>query len=92
MAWSLTRSAITPPTRRHLMGILLVIVLVNLGLALRAVAVNRRTSLAGSETSDDPAGVVDSYARTSLLVLFCLVALFALGRTYGNVLGAGAGR
>lgn len=73
------------------MGILLVIVLVNLGLALRAVAVNRRTSLAGTETSDDP-GVVDSYARTSLLVLFCLVALFALGRTYGNVLGAGAGR
>jgi hypothetical protein len=73
------------------MGILLVILLVTLGLAMRAVAVNRRTSPAGSETTDDP-GVVDSYARTSLLVLFCLVALFALGLMYGNVLGAGAGR
>ena len=73
------------------MGILLVILLVTLGLAVRAVAVNRRTSLADSETSDDP-GLVDSYARTSLLVLFCLVVLFALGLMYGNVLGAGAGR
>lgn len=77
--------------KRHLMGILLVILLVNLGLAMRAVAVNRQTSLAGSETSDDP-GLVDSYARTSLLVLLCLVALFALGLMYGDVLGAGAGR
>jgi hypothetical protein len=73
------------------MGIFLVILLLTMGLGLRAVAANRRTSLAGSETSDDP-GFVDSYARTSLLVPLCLVALLALGLTYGNVLGAGAGR
>ncbi|HEV3100741.1 MAG TPA: hypothetical protein VG426_00225 [Candidatus Dormibacteraeota bacterium] len=73
------------------MGILLVILLVTLGLAMRAVAVNRRTSLAGSDAGDDP-GLVDSFARTSLLVLFCLVALFALGLMYGNAPGASAGR
>jgi hypothetical protein len=74
------------------MGILLVILLVTLGLAMRAVAVNRRTSLAGSDATDDP-GLVDSFARTSLLlVLFCLVALFALGLMYGNAPGASAGR
>ena len=73
------------------MGILLVILLVTLGLAMRAVAVNRRTSLAGSDASDDP-GLVDSFARTSLLVLFCLVALFALGLMYGTTPGASAGR
>lgn len=72
------------------MGILLVIMFVTLGLALRAATVNRRASLAGSGTSDDTA-VVDAYARTSLLVLLCLVGLFVLGLMYGNVLGAGAG-
>lgn len=71
------------------MGILLVIMLVTLGLAVRAAAVNRRASLAGSETSD-ATGVVDAYARTSLLVLLCLLGLFALGLIYGNVLGASA--
>jgi hypothetical protein len=72
------------------MGILLVIMFVTLGLALRAATVNRRASLAGSETNDDT-GVVDAYARTSLLVLGCLVGLLALGLVYGNVLGGGAG-
>jgi hypothetical protein len=91
MARSLTRSAITPPTRRHLMGILLVILLVTLGLAMRAAAVQRQTSLSGSETIDDP-GLVDCFARTSLLVLFCLVALFALGLMYGSAPGVSAGR
>jgi hypothetical protein len=72
------------------MGILLVIMFITLGLGLRAAAVNRRASLAGSETSA-VTGVVDAYARTSLLVLFCLVALFSLGLVYGNVLGVSAG-
>lgn len=72
------------------MGILLVIMFVTLGLAVRAGAVSRRASLAGSETSEDT-GLVDTYARTSLLVLLCLLGLFALGLMYGNVLGAGAG-
>ena len=72
------------------MGTLLVIMFVTLGLALRAATVNRRASLAGSETSD-VTGVVDAYARMSLLVLLCLVGLLALGLVYGNVLGGGAG-
>jgi hypothetical protein len=71
------------------MEFLLVIMFVTLGLALRAVAVSRRASLAGSETSD-VTGVVDAYARMSLLVLFCLVGLFSLGLAYGNVLGGSA--
>jgi hypothetical protein len=72
------------------MGILLVIMLITLGLALRAAVVNRRASLAGSDMSD-ATGIVDAYARTSLLVLFCLVGLFSLGLVYGNVLGGSAG-
>jgi hypothetical protein len=71
------------------MGILLSIMFVTLGLALRAGVVSRRASLAGSETRD-VTGVVDAYARTSLLILSCLVGLFLLGIVYGNVLGVSA--
>lgn len=87
MAWSLTRSASTPPKK---MGILLVIMFVTVGLALRAASVSRRASLAGSGIGDE-SGLVDSYARASLVVVLCLMGLFALGLVYGNVLGAGAG-
>jgi hypothetical protein len=72
------------------MGTLLVIVIITLGLALRAASVSRRAGLAGSETADE-VGVVDACARTSLLVLLCLLGLLALGLMYGNVLGAGSG-
>lgn len=71
------------------MAILLVILLITVGLAVRAAAVGRRVSLAGSDGRDDT-GLVDAYARTSLLVLLSLLGLFALGLAYGNVLGAGA--
>jgi hypothetical protein len=71
------------------MGILLIIMLVTLGLALRAAAVSRSASQLGSQTSD-PTWVVDAYARMSLLVLLCLVGLFLLGLVYGNVLGVSA--
>ena len=87
MAWPLTRSASTP---LHLMAILFVILLITVGLALRAATVSRRVSLAGSDGGDN-AGLVDHYARTSLLVLLSLLGLFGLGLAYGNVLGAGAG-
>ncbi|HYT12059.1 MAG TPA: hypothetical protein VEL12_04640 [Candidatus Nitrosopolaris sp.] len=87
MAWLLTRSAATP---LRLMAILFVILLITLGLALRAATVSRRVSLAGSDGGDD-AGLVDAYARTSLLVFLSLLGLFALGLAYGNVLGAGTG-
>jgi hypothetical protein len=77
----------------NLMGILLVIMFVTLGLALRAATVSRLASLTGSERSDVnqlSVGFVDAYARTSFLVLLCLIGLFALGLVYGNVLGKGA--
>lgn len=71
------------------MGTLFVILIVTLGLALRAASVRRRVSLASSE-ADDVVGVIDAYARTSLLVLLCLLGLLALGLIYGNVLRAGS--
>lgn len=86
MARPLTRSASAP---LRLMAILLVILLVTVGLAFRAAAVGRQVSLAGSDGGDET-GLVDAYARTSLLVLLSLLGLFALGLAYGNVLGASA--
>ncbi len=71
------------------MGTLFIILIVMLGLALRAARVSRRASVAGSE-ADDEVGAVDAFARTSLLVLLCLLGLLALGLAYGNVLRAGA--
>jgi hypothetical protein len=72
------------------MGTLLVNMFVTVGLALRTGAVSRRASIAGSNLGDET-GLVDTYARTSLLVLLCLLGLLALGLMYGNVLGASAG-
>jgi hypothetical protein len=70
------------------MAILLIILLVTVALALRAGICGRRWSLADSETMDD-SGLLDTCARTFTLVLMSLIGLFALGVTYGNVLGAG---
>ena len=70
------------------MGTLLIVLMVMLGLALRVASVSRHASLAGSETGD---AMVDAYARTSVLVLLCLLGLLALGLMYGNVLGAASG-
>jgi hypothetical protein len=102
MARLLTRSPTAPPTFKtggparsqilwaeNQMGILLVIVFVTLGLALRAVTINRRANLSGLE-SVDVTGVVDAHARTVLLVLLCLVGLFLLGLVHGDALGASA--
>jgi len=86
MAWLLTRSEASPP--KDSMGTLLVILIVTLGLALRAASVSRRVSLARSE-ADDVVRAIDSYARASLLVLLYLLGLLALGLMYGNVLSAG---
>lgn len=87
MAWLLTRSEAPPP--KSSMWTLFVILIVTLGLGLRAASVSRRVSLAGSE-ADDVVGVIDAYARTSLLVLLCLLGLLALGLMYGSVLRAGS--
>ena len=74
----------------NFMGTLFIILIVTLGLAVRAASVRRRASVARSD-ADDEVGAIDAYARTSLLVLLCLLGLLALGLAYGNVLRAGTG-
>ncbi|MEA2643970.1 MAG: hypothetical protein QOG08_996 [Chloroflexota bacterium] len=71
------------------MAVLLIVLLVTVGLAFRAGVWGRRWSAADSESVEDT-GLIDTCARTFTLVLMSLIGLFALGITYGNVLGAGA--
>jgi ABC-type Fe3+ transport system permease subunit len=71
------------------MAVLLIILIVTVGLAARAGVWSRRWSQAGSQNIEDT-GLLDTCARTFALVLMSLIGLFALGVTYGNVLGAGA--
>jgi hypothetical protein len=70
------------------MAVLLIIVFVTVALAIRAGVWRGSLSPAGSEATDET-GLVDTCARTFTLVLISLIGLFALGITYGNVLGAG---
>jgi hypothetical protein len=70
------------------MAVLLIVLMVTLALAARAGIWGRRWSVADSEGADDT-GFIDTCARTFTLVLISLTGLFALGITYGNVLGAG---
>jgi hypothetical protein len=69
------------------MTVLLIILFITIALAIRA-GVWKRLSPAGD--SVDETGLVDTCARTFTLVLMSLLGLFALGVTYGNVMGAGA--
>ena len=70
------------------MAVLLIVLLITVGLALRAGVWSRRWSASDSETLDDT-GLIDTCARTFTLVLMSLIGLFALGITYGNVLSSG---
>jgi len=69
------------------MAVLLIILGVTIGLAIRAGLHGRRWNVAGSDTSQE-SWLVDTYARTFVLVLLSLLGLLALGLMYGNVLGA----
>lgn len=69
------------------MAVLLIVLMITLTLAARAGLWGRRWSVADSESTDDT-GFIDTCARTFTLVLISLIGLFALGITYGNVLGA----
>ncbi len=71
------------------MGILLITLALTLGLGWRAHVGRRRRRAAGVER-DDENEMTDARARTSILVLASLKGLFALGATYGSVLGANA--
>lgn len=66
------------------MAVLLGILIVTVGLSIRAGLCGRQWKVAESEDS----GLIDICARTFVLVLLSLLGLFALGVTYGNVLGA----
>lgn len=66
------------------MAVLLVILLVTVGLSVRAGLCGRRWTIADSEDS----WLLDACARSFVIVLLSLIGLFALGVMYGNVLGA----
>jgi hypothetical protein len=65
---------------------LIIIMFVTVGLAMRAVMVGSRFSPADVE-ADGESDLYVACARTSLVVLICLIGLLALGLIYGNVLG-----
>jgi hypothetical protein len=70
------------------MAVLPIIVVITIALAITAAVLKGRLSPAGDNV--DETGLVDTCARTFTLVLMSLIGLFALGVTYGNVLGVGA--
>jgi hypothetical protein len=69
------------------MAVLLIILFVTIALAIRAGL--SRSRLSPAVANLDETDLVDTCARTFTLVLMSLIGLFALGVTYGNVLGAG---
>ena len=74
------------------MAALLIILVVTMGLAVRAGAYARQWNPADSEsrygTGLQETGFLDACARTFVLVLISLIGLLALGMMYGNVLGS----
>lgn len=72
------------------MVVLWIIVLALVALSLRAGLIGRRWNIAesdGRERSGED-WMLDTCARTFILVLLSLLGLLALGLMYGNVLGA----
>jgi hypothetical protein len=64
----------------------LLVILVSIGLAVRAATYRSQLSAADSEVNE--VGLVDTCARAFVLVLLSLLGLLALGIMYGNVLGS----
>jgi hypothetical protein len=92
MARTLTRSASTPSTAAlrwgYVMAVLLIILLTTIGLSVRAGLYGRVWRIAESEASNEESLLIETCARTFVLVLLSLLGLLALGMLYGNVLGA----
>ena len=96
MAWTLTRSVSTPSVRARAwpkpMAVLLIILLITIGLSVRVGLNGRRWNIAdsarGEDTPEDSSWLVDTCARSFVVVLLSLLGLLALGVMYGNVLGA----
>ena len=72
------------------MAILWIIVLATIALSVRAGLYGRRWNIVDSESRERSGEdwLVDTCARTLILVLLSLLGLLALGLMYGNVLGA----
>jgi hypothetical protein len=73
------------------MAALLIILVVTIGLAVRTGTYARMLSPADADTDHETGlenSLVDTCARTFILVLLSLLGLFALGVMYGNVLGS----
>jgi hypothetical protein len=69
------------------MAALWIILFATIGLAVRAGTYSRAWSPADSEPAGEM-GLLDTCARTFVLVLLSLIGLLALGVMYGNVLGS----
>jgi hypothetical protein len=69
------------------MAVLLIILLVTIGLSVRAGLYGSRWNVVESDTTEE-SWLIDTCARTFVLVLLALLGLLALGVMYGNVLGA----
>lgn len=73
------------------MAVLWIILAVTIALSIRAGLYGRRWNVAESRGEDgegDNTWLIDTCARTFVLVLLSLLGLLALGLMYGNVLGA----
>ena len=69
------------------MAVLLIILVLTIGLSVRAVISGRRWNVADSDSTQDT-WLVDTCARSLIVVLLSLLGLLALGVMYGSVLGA----
>jgi hypothetical protein len=90
MARTLTRSAsaaFVVPKLGSGMAALFIVLFVTVALALRAGIHSMSWSITDSDRAERLA-LVDSCARTFILVLLSLIGLLALGMMYGNVLGS----
>jgi len=73
--------------RGYVMAVLLIILLLTVGLSVRAGLYGRRWNVADSDSTEE-SWLMDACARAFVLVLLSLLGLLALGVMYGNVLGA----
>lgn len=70
------------------MAVLLIILLLTIGLSVRAVMYGRRWNVAESDSdATEDSWLIDTCARSFTVVLLALLGLLALGVMYGNVLG-----
>ena len=72
------------------MAVLWIILAATIALSIRAGLYSRRWDIADSDGEEglSQPGLLESYARTLVLVLLSLLGLLALGLMYGNVLNS----